>query len=94
LENWLSCGIGGVWISSEVVVEGNIFLKNDYDVFDGSFGLKVIGIAGDCAQDSGIQQHCRHTEGEYFTNHYFSSRASGIIFGLWTASLRRLCAQD
>jgi hypothetical protein len=58
-----------VWVSSEIVVEGDIFLKNYDDVLDGRRRYGIIGVAmrpeaawsRNC-QAEGREKTCKHTK--------------------------------
>src|SRR5581483_7200450 len=45
MKGWFACWIGGIGISSEIVIKRNIFLENNYDMFDrGSCGRDSAGV--------------------------------------------------
>jgi len=40
----LSCGVGGIGICSKVVIEGNVLLGEDHEVFDRSGGWSIVRV--------------------------------------------------
>src|SRR5579864_9386190 len=78
MERGLALGIGGIRIGAEIMVEGNILLKNYDDVLNWSCCLKTVSTAGGGAENSRVQHGCCKSKSKNLADHQCSSTTGQI----------------